>query len=458
MREIRVWKKTKEIFEIFKKMYMEYKGIIGISGLIFYKIVLDLVYVKIMSGAYTYQGFYKEFSWIRFLIGYLTVLCMIPLILKIFHQRQNSSIIVVGISLFYGIPMTTMFSFFGFDAFFYLSFLIFWFLILVLQIKIPVLYFEYPKVRGIHKIADVMIVFSIFFVIFMSGKYTGFRFTLDIINVYGIRAEAAGYEVSLIEGYIFSMISVAIPVFCLYTLENKKYLFSMMLIISQLFIFSFSGQKANMLILGISLIGYFIYKEEEIYLFPGLFSLLGIPIFAEYVLTGKTYILALTYNRNMFLPPKISYEIYQFFQSHPIDIYRQSILGKLGFESPYIRSLDRMIGEHYYGQFNNANNGLLGDVYANLGVIGILVLPVILIVCFRVLDSVTQNINKRITVGVCIYYAMIFTNGLWSTNLLTHGFLLICGIFYFYPRVIKEKQAKGKRKWREFLKMSYLKQ
>ena len=443
MRKNGLGERAIKVFTNLKKLYRDYEVIVGLSGLVLYKIVLDSVYFKIMSVAYAYEGFRIDFSWGRFLVGYLTLLCALPLIIKIFCQRQNSSIIVTGISLFYGIPMTTMYAFFGFDRLFYLSFLIFWFLLLIMQTSIPILYLNPPKVKNIKYIIYGIIIFSIIFVFFISGKYTGFRFTLDIINVYGIRSEAANYEIPILGRYIFSIVSVAIPIFCLFMLSNRRYILSFALITSQLFIFSFSGQKANMLILGIVLIGYFLYREEQISLLPWLFSFLGLPIFAEFILTHDTYILALTYNRNMFLPTKISYEIYQFFKGHPIDIYRQSVLGKLGFESPYMISLDRIIGEHYYGQFNNANNGLLGDVYANLGFIGVFIVPVILVICFRLLDSVTREIDKRITVGICIYYAMTFTNSLWSTNLLSGGFLLICIFFYFCSKELIKNQVKG---------------
>lgn len=82
----------------------------------------------------------------------------------------------------------------------------------------------------------------------------------------------------------------------------------------------------------------------------------------------------------------------------------------------------------------------LADVWSHLGVIGIIIIPVILIVCLRLFDAVTDGISMRYVVGMAVYYAVVFSNTTWSTVLLTHGFLIMCLAFFVFPRSDEAKR------------------
>ena len=106
----------------------------------------------------------------------------------------------------------------------------------------------------------------------------------------------------------------------------------------------------------------------------------------------------------------------------------------MGFGSPYNLSLPYVIGNNYSSQTISCNNGLLADVWSNMGTIGILVMPFILIVCFRFFDMATDGLPSRYVIGLAVYYAVIFSNTAWSTVLLTHGFLIMCMVYFMFPR------------------------
>ena len=109
-------------------------------------------------------------------------------------------------------------------------------------------------------------------------------------------------------------------------------------------------------------------------------------------------------------------------------------MGKLGFDSVYNQQLGRVIGNNFETQVVNCNNGLLADVWANMGWIGLIIMPIILIVCLRFWDCVSFEIEMRVTISLVLYYAMQFANSSWSTVLLSHGFIIMCLILLIFPK------------------------
>ena len=66
--------------------------------------------------------------------------------------------------------------------------------------------------------------------------------------------------------------------------------------------------------------------------------------------------------------------------------------------------------------------------------LGVVLLPLILVVCFRLLDATCHKLPEKLTAATCVYFAIGFSNGSWSTILLTGGFLIACLLFYFFPK------------------------
>ena len=136
----------------------------------------------------------------------------------------------------------------------------------------------------------------------------------------------------------------------------------------------------------------------------------------------------------MFVPVVLADNYFKFFSENPLDIARSGILGKMGFSTPYQQNIALVIGNNYDNQFVSANTGLLGNAYATLGFLGFILFPFILIICIRVLDLASDKLNIKIIIGSILYFAVAFTNAVWSTILLSHGFLVICFLYLLFPR------------------------
>lgn len=403
---------------------------------IIYRLVLDYVYLTMVCRIYNYSGFYADVQVPLYGASLLVVLAFAPFVVRLQEEPLPSARIVTFLNYIYFIPLTSYCGCGGANVAFFLIGIAYWMFLLLFQFQLPVLALRPWPVRHARQAYLALTVLASAFVMFVSGRYTGFRFTLDFINVYGIRAEAADYSMPGVFTYALSMSGIVLAILLLYWLTRKKYLVVAALIVVYLFLFSIAAQKGLFFYLLLLLAGYFLYRPWMMRWLGGLLTLLAGAAVLEEKLVGSFYLMSLFINRSMFIVVQISRECMEFFAENPLSLFRDSILGKLpGIAPIYTIGISKVMGEFRGNIGENANNGLLGDLFANLPTLmGILLLPLILIVCFRLLDMAAHKLPEKLTVATCVYFATGFSNGAWSTILLSHGFLIACLVFYFLPK------------------------
>lgn len=401
-----------------------------------YRLALDYVYLAMICRIFGYSGFYADVQAPLYGASLLAVLVFAPFVVRLQEEPLPSARIVSFLNYIYFIPMTSYCGCSGAGAAFFFIGLVYWALLLLFQFRLPVLNLKAPPLGHARKAYLALTVLASAFILFISGRYTGFRFTLDFINVYDIRAEAAGYDMPGIFSYALSMIGVVMAVLLLYWLTRKKYMTVAALVVVYLFLFSIAANKSLFFFLLLLLAGYFLYRPWMMRWLGGLLSLLAVVAVLEEKLVGSFYVMSLFFRRSMFLVVRISRECMEFFSKNPLSLFRDSVLGKLPGVSPiYTTSIAKTMGEFRGNIGESANNGMLGDLFANFPVlIGIFLLPLILVVCFRLLDAAAHRLPERLTVATCAYFAFSFANTSWSTALLSHGFLIACLMFYFFPK------------------------
>lgn len=401
-----------------------------------YRLALDYVYVAMVCRIYGYDGYYADVQLPLYGASLLAALAFAPFIARLQEEPLPSARVVTFLNYIYFIPLTSYCGCGGADLAFFLIGMAYWALLLLFQFQLPVLDLKALSARHARQAYLIITVLASAFVMFISGRYTGFRFTLDFINVYGIRAEAAGYDMPVIASYALSMMWIVLAVLLLYWLIRKKYLIVAVLVVVYLFLFSISALKGVFFFLLLLLAGYFLYRPWMMRWLGGLMTLLAGMVVLEEKLIGSYYLLSLFINRSMYLVVRLGQESMECFAALPLSLFRDSILGKLPGISPvYTVAIPKIMGEFRAHIGENANNGLLGDMFANLPVpVGILLLPLILVVCFRLLDAASHKLPEKLTVATCAYFAILFSNGSWSTILLSSGFLIACLLFYFFPK------------------------
>ncbi|MEY8261596.1 hypothetical protein AALA80_14765 [Oscillospiraceae bacterium 50-60] len=416
------------------------------AGLILlYRMVLDCVYIFLLSPIYAYQGLTVSILPMKYICSWLILILFLPLIIEINQRETASSQLVIFMIYFSLIPLLSYYGCKGSDSELFVITFLYWLTLLLLQKHIPVLQLTPQSAKYIHALMCALTISICLFVLFLSGKYAGFRFKLDFNSgEYAIRAEAAAYPMSTITSYFMGWSRTCLILILLYWLKKRKYFVSAGIIVVYLFLYSIGAHKSYFLFLFLAVGCFFCYRKWMLKWISGLMTLVGTLSFVEYFLRGKSIISQLLFRRMMYVPANLTEVYYDFFSGHPLDLFRNGIMGKFSFPQLSALAIPYRIGEFNGDVSNNANNGLLSDVFANLPAeIGIFLLPLILVICFRLLDLVSKDISGKVLLPFCVLYGACFMSGSWSTTLLSDGFIVLCIFLLIYPRDDKTYRENG---------------
>lgn len=404
-------------------------------GIIFFRLTLDLIYSKYISTIFMYEGYINDFNIQKYILSWGILIIFAPMIISLLKKVTFSSVILILLCYLSFVPFTTMVAFYPLSIKYIFANTSYWLLIFVFYKIIPQINIKRVKNDKIVNlfISSVIFIFS-FTIVYISWRYTGFRLTLDIFNVYDLRSEASGFNLPTIISYIYSATKALNPVLIVYFLYRKKKNIAIIIFIIQVLSFSINGSKTVLLSTFLAVILYYFYSEKYLYKIPWILGILTIISGAEVVLKNTYILIAFLVRRVFFVPNLLNVYYFDFFSSNTPDYFRLSFLRHFGFQSEY-RNIVYMIGDIYFNRPNMAaNNGLFSDAYANLGAVGILVMPIILILSLRILDACSRGLNIKIFIVSAITMSFIFISSFFFTMLMTHGFIAVCVILYLLPR------------------------
>lgn len=406
----------------------------SIIGLLAYKISLDSVYIQIISPLFEYADFFNQYSLLKSIVCYLFLIIISPYITKLYNNKNIVfSYLVIFLTLFSFIPNLTIITYNPLPSGYLILWIIYWTLFFLACKYLP-----YPKVSHIQSKSDkTLYIYLIILsgsVLFVSGVYTGFRLHFNLLDVYGIRAESKEYNYPGIFSYIIPAAGTILPIILLYFLEKKKILLSFLIILVIILNFSIGGHKAVLVSLIVTVIFFFFYRNYMIKLVSWIMTSLGIISIIEYHVGGTFYIGTLFIRRVLFLPAQLNLRYYEFFTTNIPDFFRQSFLRHLGLTSPYKDPLPLVIGELYYGPNCAANNGLFSDAIQNLGIIGIVIFPFLIVMILKLIASFSKGIATKYAIVPCIMISIALLSTTLMTALLTSGIVFVMYLFYVFPR------------------------
>lgn len=395
---------------------------------------MDITYVVFLSPIYAYSGFTTSITPLYYLTSWVPVLVYAPFCVELINRKRSSDILMTGLHHLFFIPFSCYCGCYGANVFFFLIGVVYWGILLFFQFHIPFVTLKKLSSNHTTAIMTALTVLSCLTVMYISGRYAGFRFTLNFLDVYGTRAEAAGYDIPKILSYLLSMMPVILSILLVFWLQKKKYVTAALLCIVYLFLFSISAQKSTFFFLILLLACWFFYRSWMRKWISVLMVALTIISMLELFFTKTFYIMSVFIRRIFLLPVQICEQYLQFFLQNPQNLFRDGIMGKMGFNELYNTPIPRIIGEFRGHTEENANGGLLADLFSNMPLFpGIILMPLILIICFRLLDMTTVRLPERLRFPISFYFALMFISGVWSTILLSSGFLLACILLYIYP-------------------------
>lgn len=411
-----------------------YSFIIQLALMLLYRACLDVIYVCLLSPIYGYSGFTTSITPLYYLTTWVALLAFVPFCVELNNRRTPSSMLVTVLHYLFFIPFTCYCGCYGATIAFFIIGLVYWGFLLLFQFRIPAFALKKPHIRHIRLIMTVLTIGSCLIVMYISGRYTGFRFTLNFLDVYGIRAEAAAYDMPQIFRYALGMLPITMSILLVFWLQQKRYLISAVLCVVYLFLFSITAQKSIFFFLLLILLCWFLYRSWMLKWASGLLIAALAAVSLEKILMGSIYLLALFVQRMLMLPVQICEQYYLFFKDQPLNLLREGFMRLLGFSELYSIRIPRVIGEFRGHAAESANGGLLADMFYNTPLIpGIVIMPLILIICFRLLDMTAGKVPEKLRFPIAFYFATMFMSGCWSTILLSGGLLVACMLLYLYP-------------------------
>lgn len=403
-----------------------------------YKGILDLIYFKFVGNAYAYFGIC--ISPVNIASGWLITIIMAAVFSEYYKGNTASSVMMVIFNMFYFIPMTTYCSYGGGSSSFLFWGIIYWALLTILQLRLPVIAWGRSGQSEMSaKSIFLLTAIAAVPVVYVWVRYAKCRLLLKFGEIYQVRAEAAGYGLSTPLHYLLNMMPIVLALLIVLALSRRQYV-ALIILLGLVFInFSIAGHKTVIFFPFILIGGYIFYRKEMISMILPGGVLVELAAIAEQFV-GKGLIINLLFRRMGFVLAQLSEFYYRFFSGSSIDFFRQGIIGKAGFDTIYSQSIANVIGNNFETQVVNCNNGIMADAWANLGLIGIFVMPVVLVYCMRFLDFASHNVDSRLIIGMIVYYSFVFANSQWSTVLITHGFALMCILLMFFPREQSSKK------------------
>lgn len=411
--------------------------------LMLYKVVLDISFYTIIIPYYTYRGMDMNFSVFNFVVGEIVLVFCSYLICSLHMQKTMSSVTIEILFIINYIPSLCYFSYTEMNFFPLLT--LFYVCLFIANKTLPNFKITYKlKIRP-ALISRILLMVSVLVVAYIWVRYANMRIHLNIFDVYKIRAEARKYAMPTLLTYAFTMIQILLPVWAVFYLSRKEKIECVIACLGEFLIFCINGTKSSLFSLVLILGVWFVYCFFKDLVWWVVIGCIGVSIMGviEQILFKTHMIGKLLLNRIFFMPNLLNYFYYEFFAKNGIDYYRAGFLSHFGFESTYDNSLPRVIGMHYYGNFygdevTNANNGLFSDAYANLGVLGVIIIPFLTVFLLRLLDGCAKGINKGVQMAIAMLFTMKFIGDSMFTVLLSGGMFATYILLIALPRDSQE--------------------
>ena len=402
------------------------------------RLLYDYMYCTSIYPLYAYVGFKCENAPTSYLMSWAMLIIIGSLAKKLYENREHKIsmevLFVIFIIMF--IPFTTMIGCRALTGSFVFWNMIYYLILFSLvcvsdrlrgaRLKIIM---SHSKVIASNEMLIAIAVVSMLVVMYISGRYTHFRFNFSLSNVYDLRLEAREFDLPTILNYLFAWTKVLIPVLLAIFIRQNRIIMVAACILTQLLSFGIDGAKAplfmTIVVIMIQFVPTFNTSMMNKWFVQGISLLLFFGVIEQRMI-GTIFISSGIIRRMSFLTNLISSWYYDFFTNNSPDFFKGSFLRYIGFHSQYTEGIARMIGRLYMNNAaTNANNGMIADAFANLGYVGVFIMPILMIIVLKMLDSYSCGLDLRIYIIISLYIAIQLMNSFLATAFLTGGILVL---------------------------------
>jgi len=270
----------------------------------------------------------------------------------------------------------------------------------------------------------VLLVFGFPFFI-NANKYDVNLNVLLFKDIYLTRSLFTSQNSSLVNYSYFWLIKILAPVLFIYGLINKKYTLSVIAFSILTFIYLVSGHR-SVYFAFIILVAFYYIRKSFIEKTLSLIQFIFISIFffvplLDFLLTSRIFKFML-FERVFFDQSLQTYFYYDYFKYKPIYFSESLFFNKI-FTYPYELPSSNLIASIYYNsKEQQANTGIIGDAFMNLGYLGVVIISIIFSSFFAFFNSI--KIDERYF-GIFIMYIFDFQNSSFLSILFSGGFFFL---------------------------------
>lgn len=417
---------------------------------ILYRIALDLNYIWAVSPVYAYEGMIYTPNGIKYVLSWVLYLIAFAYIPKV---EQSAPIFILHLQLAW--IMTPILSYYGLanESTRYIMMVFVCIMLETYIVRKPRKNLVSPRIVGVQSYVSVALLVLLVPTILVRVLYNGFA---------GLKAFDLSYYMQIREntilppgyGYLFMWMTDAIlPFFMAYFLTKKKVWLSVICILLELILYMESGNKAIFLFPIVILAVYIASKLKHLVkiTYGGLsILLLGIIPLAR-MDTAQGHTLGRILNSFVGERALVSGGVNKFLHYHlfselPKIHFSDGLIGKaLGLTYPYAASSGQMVFAYGGGEFMRSNSvtGYIGEAYAQLGFLGMLLFSAILAYVIRFLFSLDNKHSFCILVSTFAVYIVILTDTPFLTTFFSTGMFITLFFFLIYLNQPTEENPHG---------------
>lgn len=421
-----------------KHFHVKKSVVWGCLALIMYYVILQVYYLYFISISYTGFGFYLDFNTGKYVESNLIFLLI--LLQALFLSRKSEFIFAVFIffNVLFLVPTLIIFSYGNLGRGPLYS--------IVAMVVVVGMFssfrVKFPNIKGRRLSYGVLMAFLVLLLVPIVVNF-GFYFNLRNIfleDVYETRDIFAGNSSRILD-YIYNwLIKAIVPILMAYYTIRKRYGYALISLGVLLYLYIISGNKIVYITAFIMIFFLFIgegyLKKVQYFLFALVLGLLLIPLVDHYVLNSHSF-KGIFVMRTLFLPSRLNYFYFDFFKDSPLFFAESSFFNQF-FTYPFDRPIGFIISETYFNSSEmNANNGIIGDGYMNLGYPGV-ALNICLVACIFLFFN-SLNLDSRY---LGLFFVILFlllsvpmltlflTSGLWLIVLMAMSVMKWRGEFH----------------------------
>lgn len=451
MKQLHIWKQTVCSAAQRADRFLSTHSVaaIWLCGIL-YRIALDANYVWAVSPVYSYEGMIYSPNGLKYVISWILYLIAFAYIPKI---EYSAPIFILHLQLAW--IMAPIFSFYGLadESTRYTLMVFFCVMLETYIVRKPRKVFAAPRVVGMKSYVSVALLVLLVPTLLVRILYNGFA---------GLKAFDLSYYMTIRRnttfptwfGYLFSWMTYAIiPFFMVYFLEKKKYLSSAACILVEVLLYMESGQKILFLLPSVLLAVFFASKLKHLvkltYGGLSLLLLVIIPLARMDIPQGHSFGLLL----NAFVGERAlvsggvnKFLYYHLFSELPKIHFSDGLIGKaLGLTYPYVAGSGQMVYAYGGGEFmySNSITGYIGEAYAQMGFLGMLIFSALLAYIIRFLFALDNKRTFHILSGAFAMYIVLLKDTPFLTTFFSGGMIVTLFLCFIYLNSNSEEAQHG---------------